>query len=173
MPFLPFHSEVNYRQVKDIIKVGFPEVPFTPVKRTYDASTGLILSGDQQCARKAVGAGISFLYASCCVSNKSFPLLGLNTGDLSFSFLFFLPLCFHPFFTVRRLIDGLGWNSAGTNSFDFEMKVSCQLSAHACMCALEFVSACVCVCEKLTKPLEECLDADLSAEWRQQIAATD
>lgn len=93
MPFLPFNSEVNYRQVKDIIEVVFPEVPFTPVKITYDASTGLILSGDQQCARKAVGAGIYFLYASCCVSNKSFPLLGLNTGDFSFSFLFF----FYPF----------------------------------------------------------------------------
>lgn len=89
MPFLPFNSEVNYRQLKDVVKVAFPEVPFTPVKITYDASTGLIWSGDQQCARKAVGAGISFLYASCCVSDKSFPLLGLNTGDLSLSFLFF------------------------------------------------------------------------------------
>lgn len=53
------------------------------------------------------------------------------------------------------------------------MKVSCQLSVHACMCALEFVSACVCVRKKLTEPLEECLCADLSAEWWQQIAATD
>lgn len=56
---------------------------------------------------------------ACCVSNKSFPLLGLNTGDLSPVFFFFNPLCFHTFFTVRRLIDGLGWNSAGIKSFDF------------------------------------------------------
>lgn len=101
MLFLPFNWEVNYRQVKDVVKALFPEEPFTPVKITYDASTGLILNGDQQCARKAVGAGIYFLYASRCVSNKSFPLLGLNTGDLSFSFsiffFFFTPLLSYIF----------------------------------------------------------------------------
>lgn len=99
-------------------------------------------------------ASIFFMHRVASQTNLFLSLDWILVICLFFFFVFY-PLCFHTFFTVRRLIDGLGWNSAGIKSFDFEMKVSCQLSVHACMCALEFVSACVCVCEKLTKPLED------------------
>lgn len=55
---------------------------------------------------------------------------------------FFSPsVSFHTFFTIRRLIGGLGWNSAGTQTL-ISMKVSLPI-IFVSVC----LHVCVCVCE--------------------------
>lgn len=113
--FLPFNSEVNYRQVKDIIKLVFPEVPFAPCQNNLWCIDRIDSKWRPTACLESLGTGIYFHYASGCVSNKSFSLLGPYIGDLSL-WLFFVLFFFHSFFTIQRLIGGLGWDSAGTES---------------------------------------------------------
>ena len=52
LSFLAVDSEVNYQQVKYIIKLVFPEVPLAPCQNNI-RHTESILNGDQQHALKA------------------------------------------------------------------------------------------------------------------------
>lgn len=94
--FLPFNSEVNYWQVKDIIKVVFPEVPLAPCQNNLWCIDRIDFKWRPTACPESLGTGIYFHYASRCVSNKSFSLLGLNIGDLSL-WLFFLLFSFIHF----------------------------------------------------------------------------
>lgn len=136
--------EVNYRQVKDIIKLVFPEVPLAPCQSNLWCIDRIDFKWRPTACPECLGAGIYFHYASCCVSNKSFSLW----NEL---WWFVIVALFHPtsphpvysltFFTIWRLIGGPGRNSAGTEVFDLEEGfLSNYLPV---MCVSEFTSACV------------------------------
>lgn len=118
---------------------------------------------------ESLSTGIYFHYASCCVSDKSFLLLGLNTGDLSSPPHPF----FHTFFTVQRLIGGLGWNSAGTKTLILDegfWPIICACTHVGTWICLRM---CLSVCKNELCHLQTCLYADLTVEWGLQIAVTD
>lgn len=113
------------------------------------------------------GTGIYFHYASRCISNKSFSLLGPNTGDSSlWLFFLFFNAFFRTFFTIHRLIGWTRLEFSWHRIFDLDEGFLPNYLLVVCVC--EFI----CVRKKLAKPFEAYLHVDLAVQCCQQIALT-
>lgn len=88
--FFPFNSEVNYRQVKDIIKLVFPEVPLAPCQNNLWRIDRIDFKWRPTACPECLSAGICFHYASSYDSDKSFFLTGRDCGDSSSRFSCFI-----------------------------------------------------------------------------------
>lgn len=92
--FSPFNSEVNYRQVKDIIKLVFPEVPLAPCQNNLWCIDRIDFKWRPTACPECLSAGICFHYASS--SDKSFSFPGRGPWWLAIvGFSCFLSNMFH------------------------------------------------------------------------------
>lgn len=103
---------------------------------------------------ESLGTGIYFHYASCCVSSKSFSLLGLNIGDLSLWLFFcFLSYIFHNPESHWWTRLEFSWHRI----FDFDggflpnyLLLVCENAGvfflHLCAKISQAIKVCVCVC---------------------------